>query len=235
MNGETNRSLYHEWPVLEVRDGENSRLETHTHSRDLSGAIGGVGGIGGILSVAHTGESEPWRYYHADGNGNIVLLTDKDEEETARIEYDPFGRVLINTASQPVRYQFSSKEVDSAVGLNYYGYRYYSPELGRWINRDPVEERGGINLYSFIVNSPLSHADYLGLRNCCPEELERARAACFEARIALGLALAASALACTPPSVLIPVFGPLGCSLAVHAAAFALYQERSACTQCDNQ
>lgn len=141
IHSKANRYAYaFGWPVSEVRIGENSRLETHTHGPDLSGAIGGAGGIGGILSVAHTGESEPWRYYHADGNGNIVLLTDKDEEETARIEYDPFGRVLINTASQPVRYQFSSKEVDEATGLNYYGYRFYAPELGRWINRDPIGE-----------------------------------------------------------------------------------------------
>jgi RHS repeat-associated protein len=36
----------------------------------------------------------------------------------------------------------------------YYDYGYYSPELGRWIRRDPMEERGGINLYGFVENCP---------------------------------------------------------------------------------
>jgi hypothetical protein len=47
--------------------------------------------------------------------------------------------------------------------LYYYGYRYYSPTLGRWINRDPSGEEGGINLYSFIRNDPINSWDYLGL------------------------------------------------------------------------
>jgi RHS repeat-associated protein len=45
----------------------------------------------------------------------------------------------------------------------YYGFRYYSPELGRWINRDPIGERGGINIYSFVENETVSDWDYLGL------------------------------------------------------------------------
>ncbi len=33
--------------------------------------------------------------------------------------------------------------------LSYYGLRYYNPELGRWVNRDPIRERGGLNVYGF--------------------------------------------------------------------------------------
>ena len=43
------------------------------------------------------------------------------------------------------------------------GYRYYSPELGRWVNRDPIEEEGGLNVYSFIHNSPVISIDSHGL------------------------------------------------------------------------
>ncbi|MCK5784253.1 MAG: hypothetical protein KAH06_07385, partial [Desulfobacterales bacterium] len=48
-------------------------------------------------------------------------------------------------------------------GLYYYGYRYYAPELGRWINRDPLGEQGGVNLYSFVLNNPINQSDYLGM------------------------------------------------------------------------
>ena len=47
-------------------------------------------------------------------------------------------------------------------GLTYYGYRYYDAELGRWINRDPIEELGGINLYAFVYNDGVNYYDYLG-------------------------------------------------------------------------
>ena len=50
----------------------------------------------------------------------------------------------------------------------YYGYRYYHPQTGRWINRDPIEESGGLNLYGFVGND-LNMVDLLGLellKNC---------------------------------------------------------------------
>jgi hypothetical protein len=45
----------------------------------------------------------------------------------------------------------------------YYGYRYYSPVMGRWINRDPIEERGGLHVYGFVGNDSLGDVDVLGL------------------------------------------------------------------------
>ena len=45
----------------------------------------------------------------------------------------------------------------------YYGYRYYHPQTGRWINRDPIEEAGGLNLYGFVNNDGVNFWDYLGL------------------------------------------------------------------------
>ena len=47
--------------------------------------------------------------------------------------------------------------------LHISGRRYYTPELGRWINRDPITEEGGWNVYAFVSNSPFDLADYLGL------------------------------------------------------------------------
>lgn len=47
------------------------------------------------------------------------------------------------------------------------GLRYYNPTLGRWVNRDPIEERGGVNLYGFVENEPLMRFDRLGLKTGC--------------------------------------------------------------------
>jgi RHS repeat-associated protein len=47
-------------------------------------------------------------------------------------------------------------------GLRYYGYRFYDPVTGRWPSRDPIEEEGGLNLYSFGPNSPMNGYDVHG-------------------------------------------------------------------------
>ena len=52
--------------------------------------------------------------------------------------------------------------MDCGTMKSYYGYRYYSPQLGRWLTRDPLEEEGGINLYEFCENASTYKYDPLG-------------------------------------------------------------------------
>ena len=44
-----------------------------------------------------------------------------------------------------------------------YGYRYYDPQTGRWPSRDPIGEKGGVNLYEMVQNDLLNQVDKLGL------------------------------------------------------------------------
>jgi RHS repeat-associated protein len=55
--------------------------------------------------------------------------------------------------------------------MYYYGYRYYDPETGRWPSRDPIEERGGVNLYGFVENDGLNWLDYLGMGTVMPRDV----------------------------------------------------------------
>ena len=69
------------------------------------------------------------------------------------------------------RYRFSSKEVHPTSGLYYYGYRFYEPNLQRWLNEDPIGEAGGLNLFGFVGNNPINRDDPEGLdhhQNQCP-------------------------------------------------------------------
>ena len=59
--------------------------------------------------------------------------------------------------------RFSTKPLDPDIGLYYYGYRYYDPQTGRWPSRDPIGERGGLNLYGFVGNKSINLIDYIGL------------------------------------------------------------------------
>ncbi len=90
----------------------------------------------------------------------------------------PFAEVLHGTGpmakANPIR--FSTKYHDDETGLLYYGYRYYSVSTGTWISRDPIGERGSINLYEFCRNGPLKFYDPHGLAVdlCCGVKIARA-------------------------------------------------------------
>ena len=157
----TNRYVYQGWLVLGVIDGAGNVLETYTHGADLSGQVGeGAGGIGGILASTHAIDRA---YYHYDFNGNVVQVSASNQTQLAKYTYSPFGEVLIKEGIFDSRYKFSTKELDGSIGLNYYGYRFYSPAMGRWVNRDLIEEQGGINLKEFVRNDSINHIDFLGL------------------------------------------------------------------------
>jgi RHS repeat-associated protein len=66
--------------------------------------------------------------------------------------------------SQPLELQLENRptRTETASGVRYYGHRFYHPELG-WISRDPIEERGGLNIYVFVGNDPVSVVDPDGL------------------------------------------------------------------------
>ena len=65
--------------------------------------------------------------------------------------------------SRSVRPLKPSKMAENAVNVADYLYRYYDPLTGRWPSRDPIEERGGLNLYGFVGNSAMNAIDVLGL------------------------------------------------------------------------
>jgi RHS repeat-associated protein len=78
--------------------------------------------------------------------------------------YSPFGELIARDGDAELdRYGFSTKWGDVDTGTRYYGYRFYSAELGRWLSRDSVEETGGINLFGYALNCPLTRYDLLGM------------------------------------------------------------------------
>jgi len=110
-----------------------------------------------------------------DGNGNVAALAKAtDGTNSAVYEYSPFGELLRVTGpmSRANSLRFSTKYEDDETDLLYYGYRYYNAAMGRWVSRDPIAERGGLNIYAFVVNCPCVRVDKLG-RNQVTIEFEQ--------------------------------------------------------------
>jgi RHS repeat-associated protein len=139
-----------------------SLTKTYTWGMDLSGSMQGAGGVGGLLAVT---DSTGTFFPTYDGNGNVSEYLNSTGAIAAHYEYDPFGRETVSNGpnADDFAHRFSTKPLDTATGLLYYGYRYYDPTTGRWPSRDPIEEEGGINLYGFVVNNGVNQLDYLGL------------------------------------------------------------------------
>ena len=100
-----------------------------------------------------------------DNIGNVTKYIDESGNVVAAYEYDDFGMTISQSGqmAEVFRHRFSTKYYDSETGLYYYGYRFYSPALMRWLNRDPIEEEGGLNLYGFCGNMTFMYVDVLGL------------------------------------------------------------------------
>jgi RHS repeat-associated protein len=152
--------LYDGWNLLLELDGANTVISSYTWGLDLSETLQGAGGVGGLLAMSTaTGVYIP----AYDGNGNVVGMFDSATETlVGEYEYSPFGETIRSTGVSAT-FGFSTKYTDAETGLLYYGYRYYSPEAGRWLSRDPIGEGGGIGLYGFVGNNPISFVDLLGL------------------------------------------------------------------------
>ena len=86
---------------------------------------------------------------------NITTSVNGATVETLAYSYDALGRTVAATGplADTFPHRFSTKHFDPETGLYYYGYRYYSPTLMRWLNRDPIEEEGGMNLYAVCKKS----------------------------------------------------------------------------------
>lgn len=107
-----------------------------------------------------------------DHRGNVCSLLDASTGGIVEMyRYSAFGEVQIYSASGvPLEksevlnpWMFSSKRFDVELGFVFYGKRYYDPEAGRWLTKDPLGSYDGPNPYVFLRNDPLASLDLFGL------------------------------------------------------------------------
>jgi len=111
------------------------------------------------------------------GYFNPASIVDETGAVTERYAFSSFGiRTILAPDFVPIAssecawdFAFQGQFLDEESGLLNYGYRYYSPPLGRWLSKDPIDEAGGLNLYAYALNNPITGVDLFGLGPQLPE------------------------------------------------------------------
>jgi RHS repeat-associated protein len=102
-------------------------------------------------------------FYTRDHLGSIREMFTGGGTVVARYDYDPFGRSTTVLGTTPTDFNFTGLYRHSKSNLDLATYRAYDSDLGRWLNRDPMGENGGLNLYGYVRSDPTRLTDPLGL------------------------------------------------------------------------
>ena len=135
--------------VIEERDAADALQARYTYGS----------GIDEPLTMERGGQTY---YYHRDGLGSVSEISDQSGNLVERYEYDVYGAPTIFDSNDNVLnasaignpYLFTGRRYDPESGNYYYRARIYSPELGRFLQTDPLGYVDGLNLYAYVGNNP---------------------------------------------------------------------------------
>jgi RHS repeat-associated protein len=124
-----------------------------------------VRGVGGLpvaaITPSSSGSAAVAVYYHHDAMGSTVAVTAPGSSGAADVyTYSDYGAPGAGTWAT---YRYAGYRYDNETGLYYVNARYYSPNLGRFLQTDPAGLSGGTNLYAYVGNDPINLIDPTGL------------------------------------------------------------------------
>jgi len=97
--------------------------------------------------------------------GSVRMIDNASTGEIVKeIEYDEFGNITTETGTYSIPFGFAGGLQDRDTGLIHFGARWYDPEVGRWISKEPLGFEGSMNFYSYCDGDPVNYVDVTGLK-----------------------------------------------------------------------
>jgi len=150
LNGTITRYLYDGPNIVTEYDGSWNVQAQYVSTLDIDDSLT-------VTQGANT------YYYHKDGLGSVVNLTDSSGNAVKSYTYKSFGEIYSQTGSLIQPFAFTGREYDPENGLYFYRARYYDPRAGRFLTKDPIGFAGGdVNLYRYVGNNPVNFRDPSG-------------------------------------------------------------------------
>jgi len=161
VNTDTTQYFYHDQDVLAEYDGAGNRLASYTYAP----------GMDQLLMMERSGQV--W-FYHTDGLGSVIAITDVAGNLVQRYGYDAWGNIILSdgpfafsgSGSQVNTRTYTGREYDAESGLYHYRARTYDPTLGRFLQKDPDQ---GLRMvpqtlhpYAYVRNNPVNFVDPTG-------------------------------------------------------------------------
>jgi len=101
-------------------------------------------------------------YYGKDHLGSIRNFTDSTGTIQTQLDYGAYGELTELTGTIQPDFAYTGLFYHQRSGLYFAEFRAYDSGLKRWLNRDPIQESGGLNLYDYVNNNPLKSVDLAG-------------------------------------------------------------------------
>ena len=128
-------------------------------------------GIDEPICMIDVADNNAVYYYHRDGLGSVVAISDANADIVEEYSYDVYGlatitdedgdKISYSNIGNP--YMFTGRRYNSQSGLYYYRARHYDPETGRFIQPDPIGYFDSMNLYGYCGDNPINCVDPMGL------------------------------------------------------------------------
>lgn len=159
-NGAVTHYVYHDDDLVLELDGAGNRIREYSY-------LPGIDRPHAMRQWAN-GAGGAMYYYQLQSPGHVEALVDLSRNVVNQYRYTPFGTPVngFPVEGTPNPLQYMARELDATTGLYYVRNRWYDPEMGRFISEDPIGLAGGINLYAYAENNPVSFTDPMGLLPC---------------------------------------------------------------------